>query len=131
MCFGCGVPTHFPTSPSPFLTSPPHPNTLSYTFHTSSHISPSSPAPKHIFYYSHVSPHLLKVWRSYHVTKFLWRVTGNHLLHRYDFSVAQLLKAQLLLGSTALILSSVLVSVLFRFSGFGLTGKVRKFEFGF
>ena len=30
---------------------PPHPNTLSYTY----------------------LPHLLKVWQSYHVTKFLWR----------------------------------------------------------
>ena len=36
----------------PFLS--PHPNTLSCT-------------------YPYISPHLLKVWQSYHVTKFLWR----------------------------------------------------------
>ena len=54
------------------LLPPPHPITLSYTsFHTSSHIPPPSP---HTFsYYPHVPLHLLKVWRSYHVTKFLWR----------------------------------------------------------
>ena len=52
------TPSHFPT-PSfiplllhPFFL-PPHPNTFSY--------------------YPHISLHLLKVWRSYHVTKFLWR----------------------------------------------------------
>ena len=67
------IPTHLPTPPLiplphlPFL--PPHPNTFSY--------------------YPHIFPHLLKVWRSYHVMKFLWRsyhvaklscgeVTGNH-----------------------------------------------------
>ena len=58
----CGAPTTLPpTLPhisltSPFPTSPPHPNTLSYTFsYTSSHISPSSPTPQHIFL---PSPHI-------------------------------------------------------------------------
>ena len=51
--------THAPTPPLipvPLPTSsflPPHPNTFSY--------------------YPHISPHLFKVWQSYHVTKFLWR----------------------------------------------------------
>ena len=54
---------------------PPHPITLSYTsFYTSSHIPPPSPPHPNTFsYYLHISLHLLKVWRSYHVTKFLWR----------------------------------------------------------
>ena len=51
------TPTHFSTPPLiPLPTSSlptPHPNTFSY--------------------YPHISPHLLKVWRSYHVMKFLWR----------------------------------------------------------
>ena len=67
------LPSPFPTSP---LTLPhTHPITLSYTsFHTSSHIPPSSPPHPNTFsYYPHISLHLLKVWRSYHVTKFLWR----------------------------------------------------------
>ena len=61
-------PTSLLTSPTPHHTFlhllsylfphpsflPPHPNTFSYT-------------------YPHISLHLLKVWRSYHVTKLLWR----------------------------------------------------------
>ena len=50
------TPTHFPTTPYTFPHPsflPPHPNTFSY--------------------YPHISLHLLKVWRSYHVSKFLWR----------------------------------------------------------
>ena len=55
---------------SPFPTSPPHPNTLSYTSHTSSRFSPSSPTPQLTFLHlsphlpSPVSPQLLKVWWS-------------------------------------------------------------------
>ena len=41
----------FPTSPLP----PPHPNTLFYTSHTSSHISPHT-----FFLLSHISPHFLQ-----------------------------------------------------------------------
>ena len=43
----------------------------------------------------------------------------HYLLHRNDFSRVQLLGAQLLLGSAALVLGSVLVSATFRFGGFG------------
>ena len=53
------TPTHFPTPPLipvPLPTSPLHP-----------------PTPQHIFLQSPHLPHLLKVWRSFHVTKFLWR----------------------------------------------------------
>ena len=68
---------------------------------TFSYISLTSPTPQHTFlhllsylfphlpflppyldtfsYYSHISPHLLKVWRSYHVTKFLWRSYRYHV----------------------------------------------------
>ena len=50
----------------------PHPNTLSYTslLYLFPHLAPH---PNTFSYYPHISPHLLKVWRSYHVTKFLWR----------------------------------------------------------
>ena len=52
------TPSHFPTPP--FI---PLPTSL---------LPP--PTPQHIFLLSpHISPHLLKVWRSYHATKFLWR----------------------------------------------------------
>ena len=52
------TPTHFPTPPLiPLPTSPLPP-----------------PTPQHIFLlFPHISPHVLKVWRSYHVTKFLWQ----------------------------------------------------------
>ena len=51
------TPSHFSTPPfiplpHPFFL-PPHPNTFSY--------------------YPHISLYLLKVWRSYHVTKLLWQ----------------------------------------------------------
>ena len=84
----CGALTHFlphfpnisslTSLPSPFLASTltsPHPNTLYYTSsHTSSHISSSSPTSQHTFLLlSPHLPHLLKVWRSYRVTKFLRR----------------------------------------------------------
>ena len=52
------TPSHFPTPP--FI---PLPTSL---------LPP--PTPQHIFLLSpHISLHLLKVWRSYHATKFLWR----------------------------------------------------------
>ena len=90
MCLGVGPQR---TSPHllPHLTFPyisPYrylPNTLSYT--SLSHLFPHLPfLASHLntfFYYLHISPHLLKVWRSYHVMKFLWQsycgeVTGNH-----------------------------------------------------
>ena len=65
------LPSPFPTSP---LTSPtPH-----HTFlHLLSYLFPHPfflpPHPNTFSYYSHISLHLLKVWRSYHVTKFVWR----------------------------------------------------------
>ena len=87
MCLGVGPQR---TSPHllPHLTFPcisPYrylPNTLSYT--SLSHLFPHLAShPNTFFYYLHISPHLLKVWRSYHVMKFLWQsycgeVTGNH-----------------------------------------------------
>ena len=81
---GCGVPTHF-------LTSPPSPHSphlslhLPYLPHTPTHFRtppliplPTFPlpplAPQHtLLHLSPHLPHLLKEWRSYHVTKFLWR----------------------------------------------------------
>ena len=65
------LPSPFPTSP---LTSPtPH-----HTFlHLLSYLFPHPfflpPHPNTFSYYPHISLHLLKVWRSYHVTKFVWR----------------------------------------------------------
>ena len=71
----------FPTSPLTFPT-PQHTflHLLSYLFQ---YLPFLSPHPNTFFYDPHISSHLLKVWRSYHVTKFLWRsycgkVTGNH-----------------------------------------------------
>ena len=62
------LPSPFPTSP---LTSPtPHHiflHLLSYLF---PHLPPH---PNTFSYYPYISLRLLKVWRSYHVTKFLWR----------------------------------------------------------
>ena len=61
----------FPTSP---LTSPTSQHTflhlLSYLF---PHLPFLPPHPNTFSYYPHISPHLLKVWQSYHVTKFPWR----------------------------------------------------------
>ena len=54
------TPTRFPTPPS---TSPPIPP------HTYLHLSSHSALP-------HISPHLLKVWQSYHVAKFLASATS-------------------------------------------------------
>ena len=62
------LPSPFPTSP---LTSPtPH-----HTFlHLLSYLLPHLPPHPNTFsYYPHISLHLLKVWQSYHVTKFLWQ----------------------------------------------------------
>ena len=64
--------------PSPFLTSPLTSPTLHHTFlHLLSYLFPHlpflPPHPNTFSYYPHISLHLLKVWRSYHVTKFLWR----------------------------------------------------------
>ena len=66
--------------PSPYhslhLRLPPsHPNTLSHTSlsYLFPHLPFLAPHPNTFSYYPHISPHLLRVWRSYHVTKFLWR----------------------------------------------------------
>ena len=65
------LPSPFPTSP---LISPtPHHiflHLLSYLF---PHPSFLPPHPNTFSYYPHIFLHLLKVWRSYHVTKFVWR----------------------------------------------------------
>ena len=67
-----------PHSPHLFLhlpLPPTHPNTLSYTSlsYLFPHLPFLAPQPNTFSYYPHISPHLLKVWRSYHVTKFLRR----------------------------------------------------------
>ena len=67
---------HLPTLTFPYI-SPYLPHTPSH-FPTPPFISlPTSllppPTPQHIFLLSPHLPHLPKVWRSYHVTKFLWR----------------------------------------------------------
>ena len=100
-CVRVWGPNTLPTSPfSPHLSHclplpSPHPNTLSYTslLYLFPHLAPH---PNTFSYYPHISPHLLKVWRSYHVTKFLWRSyhvakllatvgisTGNNLITKY------------------------------------------------
>ena len=75
---------HLPGSSS----TPLDPNTLSHSsLQTSSHTSLHTPFlhlpllhPNPIYFPSpiltlpHIFPHLLKVWRTYHVTKFLWRI---------------------------------------------------------
>ena len=81
MCRGVG-PQHTFNSPHiPTLTFPyisPYPPTPHHTFlHLLSYLFPHPsflpPHPNTFSYYPHISLHLLKVWRSYHVTKFLWR----------------------------------------------------------
>ena len=62
------LPSPFPAFP---LTSPtPH-----HTFlHLLSYLFPHLPPHPNTFsYYPYITLHFLKVWRSYHVTKFLWR----------------------------------------------------------
>ena len=64
--------------PSPFATSPLTSPTPHHTFlHLLSYLFPHPfilpPHPNTFSYYPHISLHLLKVWRSYHVTKFVWR----------------------------------------------------------
>ena len=68
--------------PSPFLTSPLTSPTPHRTFLHLSYLFPHPfflpPHPNTFSYYPHVSLHLLKVWRSYHVTKLpCGEVTGN------------------------------------------------------
>ena len=100
---GCGAPTHFPhlllhfiflyISLTSFTPNSLSYNSLSYLF---PHLPFLAPHPNTFSYYPHISPHLLKVWQSYHVTKFLWQsfcgkvtvaklpcgeVTGNRLFH--------------------------------------------------
>ena len=48
-----------------------------------------------------------------------WVYNRHYLLHRNDFPVGQRLRAQLLVGSAALVLGSILISALFHFGGFG------------
>ena len=65
------LPSPFPTFP---LTSPtPHHTFLHLLSYLFPHPSFLPPHPNTCSYYPHISLHLLKVWRSYHVTKFLWR----------------------------------------------------------
>ena len=98
------TPSHFPTPPFiPLPTSllpPPHPNTFSY--------------------YPHVSLHLLKVWRSYHVTKLpcgevtMWRSYWQPSLAPPACSCASSPCALLLLRGTVLALLQVLIGPLTR-----------------
>ena len=65
------LPSPFPTSP---LTSPtPHQTFLYLLSYLFPHPSFLPPHPNTFSYCPHISLHLLKVWRSCHVTKFLWR----------------------------------------------------------
>ena len=67
---------HLPTLTFPYISftfpTPHHTflHLLSYLF---PHPSFLPPHPNTFSYNPHISFHLLKVWRSYHVTKFLWR----------------------------------------------------------
>ena len=95
------LPSPFPTSPLtcftpqhtflhllliPLPTSPLPRPTSQHIFLLSPHLPTPSQSvaklpcdkvppthPNTFFYYPHISPHLLKVWRSYHVTKFVWQ----------------------------------------------------------
>ena len=85
MCPQVYPPTSFPHTPTYFPTPAIHfPYISPYLPHTPSHFFtppliplPTSllppPHPNTFSYYPHISLHLLKVWRSYHVTKLLWR----------------------------------------------------------
>ena len=65
------LPSPFPPSP---LTSPtPHHTFLHLLWYLFPHLFFLPPHPNTFSYYPHISLHLLKVWRSYHETKFLWR----------------------------------------------------------
>ena len=65
------LPSPFPTSP---LTSPtPHHTFLHLLSYLFAHPSFLPPHLNTFSYYPHISLHLLKVWQSYYVTKFLWR----------------------------------------------------------
>ena len=82
------LPSPFPTSS---LTSPtPHHTFLHFLSYLFPHPSFLPPHPNTFSYYPHISLHLLKVWRSYHVTKLpcgevtvaklpCGEVTGNRL----------------------------------------------------
>ena len=90
---GCGAPTLF----LPHLLTPlTFPYISPYLPHTPTHFAtppliplPTSPlpppTPQHTFLRQlpHL-PHLLKVWQSYHVTKFLWRSYWQPSVH-YTF----------------------------------------------
>ena len=68
---------HISSLPSPFPTSPLTSPTPHHTFLHLSYLFPHPfflpPHPNTFSYYPHISLHLLKVWQSYHVTKFVWR----------------------------------------------------------
>ena len=63
-------PSPFPTSP---LTSPTPHHTFLHLSYLLPHLPFLPPHPNTFSYYPLISLHLLKVWQSYHVTKFLWR----------------------------------------------------------
>ena len=68
------IPTHLPSPSQSVAKLPCDEVSVAKLLWRSYHVAPSSPTPQHIFLLSpHISLHLLKVWRSYHVTKFLWR----------------------------------------------------------
>ena len=69
---------HISSLPSPFHAFPLTSSTPHHTFlHLLSYLFPHlpflPPHPKTFSYYPYITLHFLKVWRSYHVTKFLWR----------------------------------------------------------
>ena len=84
--------THFPTSP---LTSPtPHHTLLHLLSYLFPHPSFFPPHPNTFSYYPHISLHLLKVWRSYHVMKLpCGEVTVAKLLWQ-SYHVAKILATE-------------------------------------
>ena len=83
--------SHISSLPSPFpafpLTSPtPHHTFLHLLSYLFPHLPFLPPHPNTFSYYPYITLHFLKVWQSYHVTKFLWR----------SYHVAKLLATRIL-----------------------------------
>ena len=71
--WGPNTSSHFPTPHHTFLNPTPHHTFLHLLSYLFPHPSFLPPHPNTFSYYPHISLHLLKVWQSYHVTKFVWR----------------------------------------------------------
>ena len=60
---------HLPTLTFPYISPTPHHTFLHFLSYFFPHPFFLPPHPNTFSYYPHISLHLLKVWRSYHVTK--------------------------------------------------------------